>query len=260
MRRNADENGEDLHVPLCVKAVYKHFYMDNGLPSTDFREEPIKMRKQMTELLRRRGFPLHKWLTNDPDILTTIPKQDKSPRFLEPREDKLPTDRTLGVVWDAQEDMLQFTGLKGDPDTTKRKILSQAFSVWDARERLLPFSIRSKIILHNLNRLKYGWDDELKEADLREWREWRKEAEKLDEVRTPRALRQEQKPIRETALHVVCYASQDAYGACAYLRRTFTDDTVECSLYCGKRPCCPFKVTVCLRTGVHDNSSCCAIN
>ena len=51
MRRNADENGEDL--PLGVKAVYQNFYMDDGLPSTDSREEAIEMRKQMTELLRR---------------------------------------------------------------------------------------------------------------------------------------------------------------------------------------------------------------
>ena len=79
MRRNADENGEDL--PLGVEAVYKHFYMDDGLPSTDSREEAIEMRKQMTELLRR--FHLHKWLTNDPDVLATIPEQDRSPRFLE---------------------------------------------------------------------------------------------------------------------------------------------------------------------------------
>ena len=83
--------------------------------------------------------------------------------------------------------MLQFTGLMGDPGTTKRKILSQAFSVWDPQGLLLPFSIRSKIILQNLNRMKYEWDDELKEADLREWHEWCKEAEKLDEVRIPRA-------------------------------------------------------------------------
>ena len=58
MRRNADENGEDL--PLGVKTVYKHVYMDDGLPSTDSREEAIEMRKQMTELLRRGGFHLHK--------------------------------------------------------------------------------------------------------------------------------------------------------------------------------------------------------
>ena len=81
MRRNADENGEDL--PLGVKAVYKHVYMDDGLPSTDSREEAIEMRKQMTELLRRGGFHLHKWLTNDPDVLATILEQDRSPRLLE---------------------------------------------------------------------------------------------------------------------------------------------------------------------------------
>ena len=39
MRRNADENGDDF--PLDVKAVYKHFYMDDGLPSTDSPEEAI---------------------------------------------------------------------------------------------------------------------------------------------------------------------------------------------------------------------------
>ena len=225
MRRNADENGEDL--PLGVRVVYKHLYMNDGLPSTDSREKPIEMRKQMTKLLRRGGFRLHKWLTNDPDVLANIPEQDRSPRFLELNEDNLPTDRTLAVIWDSQEEEFRFTGLKGDPGTTKRKILSQAFSVWDPRGLLLPFSIRSKIILQNLNRMKYGWDDELKEANLRELREWRKEAEKLDEVRIPRALPQGQKPILETTLHVFCDASQDAYGACAYLRRLFTDGTVD---------------------------------
>ena len=156
----------------------------------------------MTELLRRGGFRLHKWLTNDPDVLATIPEQERSPRFLELSENKLPTDRPLGVVWDAQEDMLQSTKLMGDPGATKTKILSQTFSVWDPRGLLLPFSIRSKIILQNLNRIKYGWDDELNEADLREWREWRNEAEKLNEVRIPRALLCEKKTFRETALHV----------------------------------------------------------
>ena len=79
--------------------------------------------------------------------------------------------------------MLRFTGLKGDPGTTKRKILSQAFSVWDPRGLLLSFTIKSKIILQSLNRMKYGWDDELKEADLREWREWHRETGKQRSLR-----------------------------------------------------------------------------
>jgi len=36
--------------------------------------------------------------------------------------------------------------------------------------------------------MKYGRVDELKEADLREWREWCKEAKELDEVKIPRAF------------------------------------------------------------------------
>ena len=79
-RRDADENGEDLF--LGVKAVHKHFYMDDGLPSTDSHEEAIEMQKQMTELLCHGGFHLHEWLTNNPDVLSTIPEQDRSPRFL----------------------------------------------------------------------------------------------------------------------------------------------------------------------------------
>ena len=68
------------------------------------------------------------------------------------------------------------------------------------------------------------------------------EVEKLEEVRIPRTFFQEQKPIRETALHVFCDASQDAYGACTYLRRAFTDDTVECSLIAGKGRVSPLKL------------------
>ena len=120
----------------------------------------------MTELLRRGGFHPHKWLTNYPEVLATIPVEDRSPRFLELSENRLPTDRALGVRWDAREDLFRFNALRKEPATTKRTVLSQAFSVWDPRERLIPFSIRSKIILLNLNRLKYGWNDELKEADF----------------------------------------------------------------------------------------------
>ena len=60
-------------------------------------------------------------------------------------------------------------------------------------------------------------------------------------MRIPRTLLREQKPIQETAHHVFCDASQDAYGACAYLRRAFTDDTLECRLVAGKGRISPLK-------------------
>ena len=195
----------------------------------------------MTELLRRGGFKLHKWLTNDPNVLDQIPVEDRSPRFLELCENKLPTDRALGVTWDAQEDVFKFNALKQEPATTKRTILSQVFSVWDPRGLLLPFSIGSKIILQNLNRLKYGWDDGLKEADVREWCEWFKESQRLETVQILRTLFSRNELFLETILNVFCDASQDAYGASAHLRREFEDNVVECRLDVGKGRVVPLK-------------------
>jgi len=81
----------------------------------------------------------------------------------------------------------------------------------------------------------------LKEADLREWREWFKKSELLETVQIPRALFSRNRPFRETNLHVFCDASQDAYGASAYLRREFKDNLVECRLVAGKGRVAPLK-------------------
>ena len=67
----------------------------------------------------------------------------------------------------------------------------------------------------------------MKEADLRERREWFKESELLETVEIPRALFSRNEPV-------FCDASQNAYGACTYLRRQFEDNVVECRLVAGK--------------------------
>ena len=67
------------------------------------------------------------------------------------------------------------------------------------------------------------------------------EAEELDEVKIPRALLNCDKVIRKTTLHVFCDASQNAYDACAYLRRELEDETVECRLVARKGRATPLK-------------------
>ena len=89
--------------------------------------------------------------------------------------------------------------------------------------------------------LKYGWGDELKEAGLREWREWFKESGLLETVQIPQALFRRTEPFRETNLHVFCDASQDAYGASGYLRRGFEDNVVVCRLVAGKGRVAPLE-------------------
>ena len=46
--------------------------------------------------------------------------------------------------------------------------------------------------------MKYSWDDDLREADVREWREWHSEAAALDEIKISRAFLGQIKGVRET--------------------------------------------------------------
>ena len=239
MRRNAEENGADL--PLGVRAVKRHFYMDDGLPSTNSRQEAVEMREQMSELLRRGGFYLHKWLTNDPEVLATIPTDERSPRFLELTDGKLPTDRALGVIWDAEEDVLKFSGPADTPGKTKRQILSQSFSIWDPRGLILPFSIRAKMFLQKLHCKKVGWDDKIEDGELREWLTWCEEAKELTSIDTPRAFIRDPSVVTRSEIHVFCDASQESYGACAYLRCVLEDGSADCRLIAGKGRVAPLK-------------------
>ncbi|CAB4029641.1 Hypothetical predicted protein [Paramuricea clavata] len=162
--------------------------VDDGLPSTNSQQEAIEIRKQMTELLRREGFYLHKWLTNDPEVLATIPSEERSLKLLELTGGKLPTDRALGLIWDAEEDTLKFTGPAGTPGKTKRQILSQSFSIWDPRGLVLPFSFRAKMLLQKLHRKKIEWDDEINDDEPKEWFSWCKEVKELSNIAIPRVL------------------------------------------------------------------------
>ena len=63
----------------------------------------------------------------------------------------------------------------------------------------------------------------------------------LENVQIPRPLFSRNEPFQETNLHVFCDASQDAYGASAYLRREFEDNVVECRLVAGKGRVAPLE-------------------
>ena len=98
---------------------------------------------------------------------------------------------------------------------------------------------------------KYGWEVEPGTTRIK-FNEWServlnpgsrdlKASALLDEIKIPRAFLGQMKAVRETSLHVFCDSSQDAYGACAYLKRKFKDTTVECRLVAGKGRVAPLK-------------------
>ena len=142
---------------------------------------PLK-RKQMTELLSCGGSHLYKWLTNDREVLArslseTDPRDSSSwVRIIYRPIGPWPSHGCSW--WYAQVYWTQKWSRHYQEGSLKSSVLSLGFA------RIPPPVLnQSKIILQSLNRMKYGWDVELKEADLKSgvngarklkhWMRWR---------------------------------------------------------------------------------------
>ena len=55
--------------PLAAEAVEASFYVDDGLTGADDTQTAIKLQRELQELFARGGFQLHKWNSNDPNVL-----------------------------------------------------------------------------------------------------------------------------------------------------------------------------------------------
>ena len=74
--RVAEENESEF--PLAAKAVKESFYVDDGLPSVKTKQEAILLYHQLQELFARGEFKLHKWNSNSPEVLNSIPQEIRS--------------------------------------------------------------------------------------------------------------------------------------------------------------------------------------
>ena len=118
------------------------------------------------------------------------------------------------------DDVLTFiTKLKSNPPT-KRGILSTASSLFDPLGFLLPFLIVARLLLQELWRQEYGWDQEIDGKLLSMWNKWLAGVELLGGIRINRRYVMTDEVVTEFQLHVFCDASEAAYGCVAYLRCT----------------------------------------
>ncbi|KAL9952797.1 hypothetical protein ACROYT_G040105 [Oculina patagonica] len=109
LRRTAQDNTREFP-PEVIDTVFRNFYVDDCLKSVPSTEEAIRLREDLSELLERGGFRLTKWSCNKKEVLETIPTSDiaRSLVDLDLNADALPIERTLGIHWNMESDMLTF--------------------------------------------------------------------------------------------------------------------------------------------------------
>ena len=241
LRATAQDNEKD-YDPEVIQSVRRNFYVDDVLKSVSTTEQAIKVATGLTKLLSKGGFRLTKFTSNSRDVLMSMPPEERSNPKLDMDLDKLPIERALGVYWDAQLDVFKFKVVHKQKPPTKRGILSVVSSLFDPLGFLAPFVLTMKILLQDLWRNKFLWDEELPEPYLSRWRNWVQSLPQVVTISIPRCYKStELGTSTSLQLHHFSDASICGYSAVSYLRMTDEQGKIHCAFVMGKTRNVPMK-------------------
>ena len=236
---------QEMYPAEVVETVRRNFYVDDCLKSVDGIEETTQLAVQLRDLLAERGFKLTKWVSNEPEFLKSIPREEWGKGLnnlnVDGNPDTLPEERALGIIWDMEADTFRFDVHSPDNPMTKRGVLSTLSSLYDPLGLTSPFILRARQIFQQMVRLKLDWDDPLP-AELKEpWGRWIADLEKMKDLSVSRCLKPKGTVIQSAQLHHFSDASELAYGAASYPRLICSDGTIQVHLMMAKSRLTPLK-------------------
>lgn len=224
--------------PQAANKITNDFYMDDLLSGANTKHEAEILIKQISNILKSGGFYLRKWLSNNRHIIiNTFTSDETREKHFLIYEAKT---KTLGIYWSAKDDLLEYTvDLSEQPQLTKRGILSRISKIFDPLGLITPITIKSKIFMQELWKLKTGWDNELPLSILTKWQDDLNQLKLVNTISIPRKIALS----TPTKINIVgfCDASERAYGACLYLVSQDRQGNRMARLICAKSRVAPLK-------------------
>uniref|UniRef100_A0ABD2X7A1 Reverse transcriptase domain-containing protein n=1 Tax=Trichogramma kaykai TaxID=54128 RepID=A0ABD2X7A1_9HYME len=213
---------EGAQFPAAAVVILRDRYVDDVLSGGPDLEAARNLRDQLTQLTNRGGFPLRKWVANDPRLLEGVNTADRlRPTWISfSAEDPV---RELGIAWNPQDDSLGVTVPDvSRPRRSKREVLSALATIFDPCGWLAPTTLTVKLLIQDMWSARLGWDYELPELLAQRWRSICDGLASLRGLVIPRWLASHSS-AQDLQVHAFADASRRAMAAVAYSR--CVDDT-----------------------------------
>lgn len=202
--------------------VERNFYVDDGLVSVPTTQKATDLVHRTKQALMTHGnLRLHKIAFNDPSVMQSFDVKDLAKDLIELdiTDDDLPTQRSLGLVWDLQKDVFGFRLSRKEKPYIRRGVLSCVNSLYDPLDFIAPITIQGKLLLREMTQTPcVDWDAPLPEEFLNRWDDWTQSLSHLGKLNVPRKyLPMGFSQLKEKKVLVFTDASEVAITAVAYL-------------------------------------------
>jgi hypothetical protein len=215
LRKSVDHSDEDVRI-----FVNRQFYVDDALSSEPSVEKAVGLVSKAQKDLRANRLRLHKIASNSHDVLKQFPVSDlaKDLKDVDLDCDTLPIQRSLGLVWNIENDNFMFKVDLSTRTVTKRCVLSAINSLYDPLGFLAPVVLEGRFILRDIVSTKVDWDDPIPVEIAKKWENW---TERLLDVMSIDIARtyfvDSLSLMSRLELHIFSDASEKAICAVAYV-------------------------------------------
>ncbi|XP_029171127.1 uncharacterized protein LOC114945863 [Nylanderia fulva] len=211
----ADEGAQ---FPQGATVLRLDCYVDDVVTGADNLDDAVNLQTELRNLCMAGGFPLRKWASNHPEVLTGVPQEHRLQQG--PHSWEGESHSTLGLRWRPQDDRFAFA-IHPRPVSkfTKRRVLSETARLFDPMGWLAPVVIRAKILIQSTWLQQLDWDAPLPAKDARHWQQLLDQLPLLRHIRVNRWLSTDNDHSR-LQLHGFADASERGYAAVVYLRTT----------------------------------------
>jgi len=226
--------------PEASRSIIRDFYMDDLMTGTDTEEGCCQLQNDISSIMSSAKLPLRKWCSNSRAVLRHLGRSEEDPLFILEVKDGEAIN-SLGLQWQPVKDHFQFTTSKIQTRNkfTKRTLLSDLNRIFDPLGFISPALLKGKIFLQQIWAMQMDWDRPLSTDIQGRWMSFCNELEQLQMISIPRKVQPE--ASNECQLHGFCDASQEAYGACLYVRSTGQSGKWQSRLLCSKTRVAPLK-------------------
>ncbi|XP_029162186.1 uncharacterized protein LOC114933775 [Nylanderia fulva] len=224
--------------PVGSREVKRSFYVDDFLSGADTLHEAKVLRDELIELLRIGSFELSKWASNCPELLKNIKDRDGEVITIHNETDS----SILGIQWNQVKDVFHFAYNSDSTNSavSKRVILSEVSRLFDPLGLLGPVIVIAKLILQDLWKAGIHWDESVPQELHTSWLKFKSQLHAVNQLQIPRGVKYNP-DSQLVQLHGFCDASQNAYGACIYVRTTIESSEYRSQLLCSKSRVAPLK-------------------